>query len=115
MKTSTKMSMRRKASKKQLANLAKGRAKLAKIRAYGVTHEFSRGEAHQPHASIRKNCRHCGKAHSTSQHNAHAFYGEGSHLDKLVPAFKLTHKKAKGHSTALRSLGSAIKHAIKHQ
>lgn len=130
---------KKKASAKQLANLAKGRAKRAKSlglsvkrtkRAkskrggapgfgrkvgFGVTHEFYRGQGHPAHSSVRKNCRHCGAAHSTSQHNAHAFYGEGSHLNHYVPAFRLTHKKAAGHSAAVKavSLGKLFKGAMK--
>jgi hypothetical protein len=134
------MATKKKASAKQLANLAKGRAKRAKKLAaakpksklkgskkkggapgfgrkvgFGVTHEFYRGQGHPGHSSVRKNCKHCGKAHSTSQHNAHAFYGEGAHLDHYVPAFRLTHKKAAGHSAAVKavSIGKLFKGAMK--
>lgn len=103
-----KKAPKRKASKKQLANLAKGRAKLAKL--YGVTKEFSRGALHSAHESVRKTCRKCRKNHSTSEHNAHAFYGQGSHLDKLVPAYKLTHKGARGGA----SIGKLLKEAMKN-
>lgn len=131
---------KKKASAKQLANLAKGRAVRArKLKAstpksrlkgvkkkggapgfgrktgFGVTHEFYRGQGHPAHSSVRKGCKHCGKAHSTSQHNAHAFYGEGSHLSHYVPAFRLTHKKAAGHSAAVKavSIGKLFKGAMK--
>ena len=130
------MAKKKKASKKQLAALAKGRAKrkanlsykstiktkskkrggapgFGRSVGYGVTREFYRGQGHPGHSSVRKSCKHCGKAHSTSQHNAHAFYGEGSHLTKLVPAYKLTHSKVRGHKNALKTIAHVVKGAMK--
>lgn len=81
----------KKPSRNRGAVSSSGRANL-----FGVTHEFPRASVHPPHKKSRPSCRHCGEFHTTSQHNAHAVYGHGKVVTKIVPAFALTHKKHSG-------------------
>ena len=59
--------MKKKATKKQLAALAKGRAKLKKKRAMMKK---------KPHKRITKKCMKCGKYHKAGVHKSH---GKGSY------------------------------------
>jgi len=77
---------------------------------YGVTKEFPRGMVHLGHSPLRATCKKCGNLHSTSEHNSHAVYGEGSRVDKVVPAFALTHHLKTNHKIKSHPLKGAMKH-----
>lgn len=88
------------ASKKKKAKKSRGAKGWGKTTGWGVTKTFYRGQAHSPHASSRRSCKHCLEPHSTSQHNAHAIQGTG----EVLPAFALTHKHAKGRLKAVKGI-----------